>query len=446
MTHCGAASDHFLARRRPRLFLYPSISAVFRLSFVRCGHQYPNHIPVPEILCQFCKLRHCECLYAPRRIIAVQIDRPTLFFGIGMSLDSASQQSAPRPQRSWYWRWLAGIAGLLLLPTAIIFVDETEFVVVERFGRITAVYDQPSQRGPHFKLPWPVETVRRFDRRLQLLSPPGREAFSRDRKNVTVEAYLCWKVADGQSTPLLDRPVVKFFQGLGNIDVAEARLASRLQSILTEQIGRSELSELLTASGSDAGPSDGPSPLGKMSDAIRKELEQRPDETASLKDRLGIEIVDVRIRRLNLPTGNMQAVFERMRSERQKIAERYRSAGLAENRMIRSQADRQSGELLAKANADAERIRGEGEAAAIHILNNAHSKDPEFAELLQTLEAYKKILNDRTTLVLSGSSSLLKLLMEGVPSANALPSVPAVPDAEQPVNGRHSAANAQSEK
>ena len=365
-----------------------------------------------------------------------------------MSLDSALQQPVPGYLSARYLSWLAGIVGLLFLPTLFLFVDETEFVIVERFGRITAVYDQLSQRGLHAKLPWPLETTRRFDRRLQLLSPAGREAFTRDRKNVTVEAYLCWKVAEGESTALLDHPVVKFFQGLGNVDVAEARLASRLQSILTEQIGRSDLSDLLNAAHSEAGPPEGPSSLEKISEAIRLELEQRPDETTSLRSRLGVEIVDVRVRRLNLPAGNMQAVFERMRSERQKIAERYRSAGLAENRMIRSQADRQSGELLAKANADAERIRGDGEAAAIHILNEAHAKDPEFAELLQTLEAYKQIFNERTTLVLSGSNSLLKLLMHGVTNASgvpAVPEVPVVPDSEHPLSEPINAAKSSNE-
>lgn len=343
-----------------------------------------------------------------------------------MSHDSALPPSAVRPRTFGGWRGFAALLGLAFIPTIFVFVDETEFVLVERFGRITAVYDEPDQRGLHVKLPWPLETLRRFDRRLQILSPAGREAFTRDRKNVTVEAYLCWKIADGDSKGLLERPVVKFFQGLGSPDVAESRLTSRLQSILTEQIGRSDFSEVLNNPHSEAGPVEGVSPLEKVSEAIRKELEQRPDEIVSLKDRLGIEIVDVRIRRLNLPSGNTQAVFERMRSERQKIAERYRSAGLAESRMIRSQADRQAGELMAKANADAERIRGEGDAAAIQILNEAHSKDPEFADLLQTLDAYKQILNDRTTLVLSGSNHLLKLLIQGAPeiTPDTMPALP----------------------
>lgn len=351
-----------------------------------------------------------------------------------MASEQNSWRWASRSANSHFWKWVAGVAALLLLPTCLVFVDETEFALVERFGRITAVYDRAEQRGLHFKLPWPVERVRRFDRRLQILTPAGREAFTRDRKNVTVEAYLCWKIADGTSTELLDRPVVKFFQGLGTLDIAEARLASRLQSVLTEQIGQNELSELLNAAHSESSPAEGASPLEKVSGQIRKEIEQRSDEARSISDRLGIEIVDVRIRRLNLPTGNMQAVFERMRSERQKIAERYRSAGLAENRMIRSQADRQSGELLARAQADAERIRGEGEAAAIQILNEAHAKDPEFAALLQTLESYKQILNDRTTLILSGSNRFLKLLMEGVPAASPVQPAEARPDLDRPAD------------
>jgi membrane protease subunit HflC len=306
------------------------------------------------------------------------------------------------------------IAVCLLASTSIIFVDETEFVIVARFGRLVAVYDRPEQCGLQFKWPWPVDTVRRFDRRLQLLSPAGREAFTHDRKNVTVEAYVLWKVSDGDAKNAESHPVVRFYRSLGSIEVAEARLSSRLQSIMTEQIGRSELTDLLVAADSEAAPTASPGALEKVSAQIRRELMQRADESDSLQDRQGIEIVDVRIRRLNLPAGNMRAVFERMRSERQKIAERYRSAGLAENRMIRSQADRQAGELLAKANAEAERIRGD--ADAIRILNEAHARDPQFASTLQTLEAYKQILNERTTLVLSASNSLLKLLVDGIPT------------------------------
>src|SRR6185436_14828204 len=131
------------------------------------------------------------------------------------------------------------------------------------------------------------------------------------------------------------------------------------------------------------------------------------------------ELVDLRIKRINLPEGNRQAVYERMRTERERIAERYRSAGLAERTRIESQARRQSDELLARADADAERIKGAGEAEAIRILNQAHAEDPEFYEFQRTLATYAKILNDRTTLVLSSGSRLFRLLIEGVPGPEA---------------------------
>lgn len=358
-----------------------------------------------------------------------------------MSSESSRQTSNNRLLRRLSQVGIALLVGLLV-STTFVFVDETEFVIVARLGRIVAVYDRPDQRGLQFKCPWPIDSVRRFDRRLQLLSPPGREAFTRDRKNVTIEAYVLWKVGDGDSLGPANQPVVNFFRSLGSIEIAEARLSSRLQSILTEQIGRNELSDLLGVADSDMAPAAGTGPLEKISADVRRELIQKPDEMDSLRDRQGIEVVDVRIRRLNLPTGNMRSVFERMRSERQKIAERYRSQGLAENRMIRSQADRQAGELLAKANAEAERIRGEGDAESIRILNEAYGQDPEFAATLQTLEAYKQILNDRTTLVLSASNSLLKLLVEGVPAVPETlqkPSQRSAASATEPANGETAA-------
>jgi membrane protease subunit HflC len=325
----------------------------------------------------------------------------------------------------WIRRGLqaALVAALLFVAaTSVLFVDETESVIVERFGNIVQVYDHDADRGAHFKLPWPIDLARRFDRRVQLFDPTGREMFTSDKKNVTVDVYVCWKVAEpaADATPLLERPVVRFYRGLGSIDLAEARLDSRVRSILTTAIGQVELSHLLGVKNSEQGPGEkSAGQLQQLSETVRNETMRRASETESLRDRLGIEIVDVRITRLNLPAGNQQAVFERMKSERKKIADRYRSAGQAENQMIRSQADRQYNEILAKTRADAERIRGTAEAEAVRILNAAHAQDPEFYTVLATLDAYRKILNDKTTLVLSASSSLLKMLTDGVPELKA---------------------------
>jgi membrane protease subunit HflC len=315
---------------------------------------------------------------------------------------------------------LLGLALLVLVAsTSVVFVDESEFVLVETLGRIVAVYDRADpkvgDRGLHFKLPWPVAMVRRFDRRQQLFDPPGREMFTRDKKNITVSSYLCWKIADpaDANIPLGDRPVVRFFRGLGNIDTAEARLEARVRSALEIQLGKVELSDLLRVTGAEGGPA-GESPLTKIAGQALAELKMH-DGAESMRDRLGIELVDLRIKRINLPEGNRTAVYERMRTERERIAERYRSAGLAEKTRIESQARRQSDELLARADADAERIRGQGEAEAIHILNQAHARDPEFYEFQRTLATYAKILSERTTIVLSSGSRLFRLLTEGVP-------------------------------
>lgn len=332
---------------------------------------------------------------------------------------------------AWKTRLQWVCAGLLLLaiPTTVVFVDETEHVLVERLGRIVAVYDRAPDRGLHFKAPWPIETIRRFDRRLQLFTPPGREVFTRDRKNLIVEAFVCWQIADGPAELAADftqRPVVQFFRSLGTNEVAEARLGSRLQSILTTQLGQLSLTDLIHADESDSPPPQSPTRLARLSETLRKDVAQRPEETESWTERLGLQIVDIRIHRLQLPTANQHAVYERMRSERQKMAERYRSAGLAESTLIRSQADRQAGEILARAQAEADKIRGTGEAEALRTLNEAYAKDPEFAQRIQALDAYREIISEKTTLVFSTDNPLWRWLREGlderpVPPAEAKP-------------------------
>ena len=339
-----------------------------------------------------------------------------------------------------WWRSLLVIALLAVMAFAavssVVLVDETELVLVERLGHIAAVYDRPEDRGLHFKWPWPVGAARRFDARVQLFDPPGREVFTADKKNITVETFVCWRVGQVSNLPVADlagarelesevgragwkpapRPVVTFFRSLGSHEAAAGKLESRVRSIVATRVGQLELSNLLRVDDSEAGPKGNQAGvLEELSREIREQLQQGRSDGEPLLDRLGIEIVDVRVKRINFPLGNQQAVFERMKSERQKIADRYRSAGLAESTVIRSHADRQSAELIAKADADAERIRGEAEAESTAILNQAHAADPEFYRTMRTLDAYRTILNDKTTLVLSASSSMLKMLTEGIP-------------------------------
>ena len=328
--------------------------------------------------------------------------------------------------------------ALIALATSFVMVDESEFVIVERFGRIRAVYDRPGTRGLHGKLPWPIDTVRRFDGRVRLLDPPGREVFTADGKNIIVDSFACWRISESASndTPFESRPVVRYFRSLGNETVAAARMGSRLRSIVSSAVGSTELDALLNTSQgrSKAEPeSRAPAFLKQLSASIAQTLQGDSAAEGPMLKEHGIEIIDVRIKRLNFPEGNQQAVFDRMRSERRRIANRYRSAGEADEKMIRSRADRRYEEILALAQGEAERIRGKAEAESVALLNAAHSQDPQLYRFLLNLESYKTILGDKTTLVLSASTNLFRLLTDGPPvTIDTLPDRPSVDSANAP--------------
>lgn len=331
----------------------------------------------------------------------------------------------PSPRHFFHWRrllrWAAFAVVIALAISSVLFVDQTELVIVERLGAISQVYDREEDRGLHFKLPWPLETTRRFDRRVQLLNLPAREILTRDKKNITVDAYVCWRIAEPSSTDgnsQDQRPTVRFFRALGDKAIAAARLESRMNSLLSAQFGQVELDRLLDVEDSQAGPDQASlGLLEQLAEELQQEVASRSEGEGTLEDQLGIEIVDVGFQRLNFPEGNRTAVYERMRSERRKIADRYRAEGLAESKVIRSQAELWATTLLARAQSDAERIRGEAEAQATETLNAAHLEDPEFYRMVRAMDGYRRIIHPNTTLVLSASNRLLKLLTEGLPEA-----------------------------
>ena len=155
-------------------------------------------------------------------------------------------------------KWRRSMAVIVLLAvmafaagSSVVLVDETELVLVERLGHIAAVYDRPEDRGLHFKWPWPIGAARRFDARVQLFDPPGREIFTRDKKNITVETFVCWRIGQSGS----NQSVVTFFRSLGSHEAAAARLESRLRSIVATRVGQLELSNLLRVDDPEAGPS-----------------------------------------------------------------------------------------------------------------------------------------------------------------------------------------------
>jgi membrane protease subunit HflC len=271
--------------------------------------------------------------------------------------------------------------------------------------------------------------VQRFDRRLQTLDLPGAELLTRDPrrdtidKTLTLDAYVCWRIPDKKA---LDT----FIRKVGTLDGARAILSQRLNSDLGAAVGKMELDDLisvwvgsslpsLAAStvGLVAAPDLGPLLGGTALLAVRNKVDL---QRVSLRDRLldgdlasgmaslkeaalreyGIEVVDLRLRRINHPVAVRQAIFERIISEREKKVADYRSEGERLASDIRSAGDRKVAELKAAADAEAIRIRGEGESEADRIRNKAATMDPKFYTFLRNLEDYQRIFGDNKTILL----------------------------------------------
>jgi membrane protease subunit HflC len=291
------------------------------------------------------------------------------------------------------WRTLAFLL-LVALSAAVLsrcwfVVDETRFVLLSEFGRVVDVLgDDPGEVGPHWKRPW--LSVLTVDRRLQVTEPPSREVLTGDKRNLEVAPYVVWKVVDPS----------RFYQSAGGIETASSRLEERVAASVSDALSRSTLESLASAD-PDVWK------LDTITRSIRDQLS--PDVRADL----GIELLDVRLKRFNHPLEVRPAVFDLIRSERKQVASRLRAEGEAEYQTLASRADRERDERLSRAEAEAERLKAEGEAEAARLLNEAHAQDPKFYELIRTLDTYRSILDGKATVVLSSSSPLLRLLRDG---------------------------------
>ncbi len=288
----------------------------------------------------------------------------------------------------WIGATVLAALVLLVLATAVYVQDTTEYTVVTRFGDPVRTSLEP---GLCFRWPMGVERVDRISNQLRLLIPPDAEFLTRDKKNLEVSSFMLWKVSD---------PLV-FVRSVGTREGAEARLSYMLASELGTSLGNVEFVELITTE-EDKGAG-----LGRLDAGLLDRC--RAVATAEY----GVEVVDVRIRRLGFPERNRISVFERMRAERKRIAVKYRSEGEEEATKIRSEADLERARILSEAEREAAETRGAAEAEAARIYAGAIRQDPDFYDFLRTLEAYEKILDERTTLVLPADAELLDLLLEG---------------------------------
>lgn len=301
--------------------------------------------------------------------------------------------------------FLLAVVVLLGLTSAAFTVDRTEFVYVTRFGKPVATYDGETDAGLYLKWPWPVESIQRLDHRLQVFDLPTAELLTHDPKGktidktVTVDAYVLWRIADIGG-------VDRFIRAVGTPERIRDILRQPISSKLGAEIGTMSLDDLISVAPAQA------------VEARMERLRQRLlGDTDGLKQHAlnayGVEIVDIRLRRFNYPPQVRDAIFARIRSEREKKAADYRSEGDQLASDIKSKADADAALIRSGARAKEQRLKGQAEADADRIRNLAHAKDPTFYAFLKKLKEYEQILGDnKTVLLLSAHRELFDLLLK----------------------------------
>ncbi|HEW92626.1 MAG TPA: protease modulator HflC [Thermotogaceae bacterium] len=268
------------------------------------------------------------------------------------------------------------------------YVDETKQAIVLRFGKIVKVADKA---GLYTKTPF-VDKVVQFEKRLLLYDISPEIIITSDQKRLKVDNYAFWKISDPQ----------KFYESLKSYSVALSRIDDIVYSNLRDIFAQHTLDEIISEKRLE----------------FLNEITYKTRET--LKD-FGIYIVDVRVKRTDLPEANAKAVFERMKSERYKTAAKIRAEGEKEARRIRAETDKQVRIIIAEAEKKAEEIKGEGDAEAVKIYAETYGMDTEFYSFWRTLEAYKNSLKGDAIIILDKNVEFTKQLLgkgEGVIETN----------------------------
>ena len=267
-------------------------------------------------------------------------------------------------------------------------VNEREHAILMYFGK-----PRPEPIKPGLRFKWPmVNTVQKYDRRLRVHVTKAITQTLKDKKTIILEAYLCWRISD----PL------KFYESVRYVTEAQQKLNDIASSALGSRISEYPITAIISTD-------KGKVKLGEI------ERKMREDMAGTLGDTYGITVERFGFNRLALPVANERTVYDRMKSERAVAANEYKTDGQREAEVIRARAKQAADETVARANAEATGIRGEGEAKATQIYRDAYSQDPEFYEFWRTLETYKKIFGSETTLVIPPDCELMKYFkMSGV--------------------------------
>ncbi len=277
---------------------------------------------------------------------------------------------------------LAVVALVLIGIGSITFtVAQWEKAIVVRFGEVTRFDEKP---GLHFKMPF-IEDVRKFDARILTLDAEPQRFLTQEKKNVIVDWFVKWRIAD----------TLKYFVTLrGQETDARGRLEQRVRSQLLNEFGKRTVRDVVSGDRRE----------------IMKIVSEKADEEART---FGIEVVDIRIKRVDLPDDVSESVYQRMVAERARIAKELRAQGAEEAEKIRADAERQREILLAEAYGQAESIRGEGDGKAAEIYAKAYNSNPEFYSLYRSLDAYRKSFGARDdVLVIDPSMDFFKYMKD----------------------------------
>ena len=279
---------------------------------------------------------------------------------------------------------LAAIVGAIVFAAAF-FVDEREKAIVFKFGEII---DSDLKPGLHFKIPF-INNVRYFDARIQTMDADPELYLTGEKKNLVVDSFVKWRIRD----------VHQYYTRLqGSKANARLRLSQRVNDSLRQEFGRRTVQEVISGD------------RAKIMDEVRQAMDQ---DAANL----GIEIIDVRLKRVDLDPAISERVYQRMNAERQRVAKELRAQGEEEAEKIRADADRRRQIMLANAERDGQQLRGQGDATATDIYAQAFGRDREFYNLYRSLNAYKQTFSNRDDLmVLDPSSEFFRYFKQSVPA------------------------------
>ena len=274
------------------------------------------------------------------------------------------------------------LLAILFLWNNLYVVQVNEYKVVRQFGEIVKIIDKP---GLNFKIPF-VQSVTSLPKYTLVYDVPPAEINTLDKKRIMVDYYGIWRINDP----------TEMIETLRTLSGAEGRLGDIIYSNIRTELGRMNFDQIVNSvKGSRSGIDT------VVLEGINSILDQ---------NNTGIELIDIKMKRADLPDTNEQSVFLRMMSERESTAQQYLSQGDAEALKIKAETDRTVSEMLARAEADAKTIVAEGEREAARIYNEAYSKDPEFFSMYRSLESYRTTINNETVIILPVDSPYLKYL------------------------------------